>query len=105
MTADPESISWLRIVMASTTVLGLLGLLSVGLKYVASQGLMLPGKKNVKRRLQLIETLALDTRRRLVIVRQDGHEHLLLLGVGQDIVVKTNLQPTPTLSETFAKPD
>jgi flagellar protein FliO/FliZ len=41
-----------------------------------------------KRRLALVETLALDNRRRLVLVRRDGREHLLLVGGGADLVVE-----------------
>jgi flagellar protein FliO/FliZ len=39
------------------------------------------------RRLQLAESLALDTRRRLLLLRCDGRELLLLTGGGQDIVL------------------
>ncbi len=38
------------------------------------------------RRLELVESLALDPTRRLVLVRLDKHEHLLLLGEGRRIV-------------------
>lgn len=39
------------------------------------------------RRLALIEVLALDPRRRLVLVRCDGREALLLTGGGQDALL------------------
>jgi flagellar protein FliO/FliZ len=39
------------------------------------------------RRLKLEEALSLDSRRRLVIVRCDGREALLLVGGPQDVVV------------------
>lgn len=39
------------------------------------------------KRLAITESLALDPRRRLVIVRHDGREHLLLLGPAGDLVV------------------
>lgn len=42
-----------------------------------------------ERRLQVRETLALDPRRRLVLVARDGVEHLLLVGgPGGDVVVE-----------------
>ena len=41
----------------------------------------------VGRRLKTEEVLPLDTRRRLVIVRCDGREVLLLVGGPQDVVV------------------
>jgi flagellar protein FliO/FliZ len=96
MTApDPESISWLRIVIAFSVVFGLLALFGYGLKQVSLRGLTFPGRMPRQSRLQMVETLAIDIRRRLVIVRCDGKEHLLLLGANQDIVVESNLAAAP----------
>lgn len=39
------------------------------------------------RRLRLEETLALDARRRLLIVRCDGRDALILTGGGQDLLL------------------
>lgn len=44
-----------------------------------------------KRRLKLVEVLPLDSRRRLVIVRRDGVEHLLLLGAQGERVIETGI--------------
>ncbi len=93
---DPESIPWLRVFIAFAVVFGLMGLMGYALKYVNLQGLKLPGKSQRPQRLAVVETLALDLRRRLVIVRCDGKEHLLLLGANQDIVVEANLDKNPT---------
>ena len=93
---DPESVSWLRIVLAFAVVFGLMGLLAFALKYINVKGLRLPGMtKPESRRLQIIESLALDARRRVVIVRCDNREHLLLLGAGTDVVVQTDLPSAP----------
>ncbi|MBC7768320.1 MAG: flagellar biosynthetic protein FliO [Phycisphaerales bacterium] len=48
---------------------------------------MLQGGASAPRRLKLSESLMLDPRRRLVLVRCDGREHLILLGPSGDIVV------------------
>jgi len=37
------------------------------------------------RRMQLVESLTLDAQRRLVLVRLDSREHLILLGEGRQI--------------------
>ena len=37
------------------------------------------------RRMQLVESLTLDAQRRLVLVRLDQREHLILLGEGRQI--------------------
>jgi len=66
-------------------------LFGYGLKQVSLRGLTFTGRSLRQSRLQMVETLAIDIRRRLVIVRCDGKEHLLLLGANQDIVVESNL--------------
>ncbi len=52
------------------------------------------------RRLAVVDTLALDQKRQLVIVRRDDVEHLILTGGPHDVVVETGI-PVP---ET-AKPE
>jgi flagellar protein FliO/FliZ len=46
-----------------------------------------------KRRLGIEEVLSLDSKRRLVLLKRDGVEHLLLLGLNDDIVVETGIVP------------
>jgi len=41
-----------------------------------------------RRRLAIVEVLPLDARRRLVLLKRDGVEHLLLLGQHSDIVIE-----------------
>ena len=98
-----EDISWVRLVIAFTTVLVLLGGLGYILKYVSLRGLTLPGAIIRARRMQIVESLAIDTRRRFVIVRCDGREHLLLLGPQQDIVIEANLPTAPVTPTTFTQ--
>jgi flagellar protein FliO/FliZ len=45
------------------------------------------------RRLAIIEVQPVDTRRRLVLVRRDNREHLLLIGGETDIVVERDIRP------------
>jgi flagellar protein FliO/FliZ len=93
ITADAENISWLRIVLAFAVVFGLIAAFGFALKRLGSKGLRMPGAAaRAARRLELVENLPLDMRRRLVIVRCDGEEHLLLLGAHQDIVVQNALK-------------
>jgi flagellar biogenesis protein FliO len=49
------------------------------------------GRRSGPRRLALMEQLILDNRRRLVLVRQDSAEHLLLLGPGGDLLVSSGV--------------
>jgi len=91
---DLESISWVRFLVATVTVVGLLGLLGVAMKTVADRGWLVRVKRP-ERRLKIVESLPLDSRWRLVIVQCDDTEHLLLLGPGQDRLVDT-IRPSPS---------
>lgn len=93
MSPDPESFSWIRLLLAISVVAGLMALLGLVLKYISIKGLKLPGIVQPSGRLQIVESLALDMKRRLVIIRCDDREHLLLLGTNQDIVVESRPAP------------
>ena len=45
------------------------------------------------RRLKIIESLPIDPRRRLVIIRRDDVEHLIVLGQTSETVVESNITP------------
>ncbi|MGE4280341.1 MAG: flagellar biosynthetic protein FliO [Magnetospirillum sp.] len=84
-----ETSDYLRTVSALVLVLGLiLGLLWL-LRRIGVPG-MVPTRQ-ANRRLSVVESVALDARRRLVLVRRDGQEHLLLLGHTADLVVETGI--------------
>lgn len=44
-----------------------------------------------KRRLGVVEVLPLDGKRRLVLLRRDGTEHLVLLGMHDDLVIERGI--------------
>ena len=93
---ENEGVSWLKVIFAFAVVFGLLGAFGFALKRIGGQGLRMPGTApRGSRRLELVESLPLDMRRRLVIVRCDGEEHLLLLGAQKDIVVSNSLKKKP----------
>jgi flagellar protein FliO/FliZ len=48
-----------------------------------------------KRRLSIVETLGLDAKRRLVLVRRDDKEHLVILGPASETVVEAGIAPPP----------
>jgi flagellar protein FliO/FliZ len=56
--------------------------LGVGGRFIATGG---------KKRLAMVEVLPLDGRRRLVLVRRDGVEHLVLLGLNNDVLVESGI--------------
>jgi flagellar biogenesis protein FliO len=54
-------------------------------------GTFIAGGIHRHRRLSILDAAAVDTKRRLVLVRRDDHEHLLLIGGATDIVVERNI--------------
>jgi flagellar biogenesis protein FliO len=86
--------SWVRVIVAFLVVLALMAGLAAALRYVSARGLTFRPKGSPERRMKVVESLALDARRRCVIVRCDEREHLLLLGNQDDIVIETNLPPS-----------
>ena len=83
----PDTVSFTRLFLASGVVFGLMAVLGFGLKYLKGRGLTLRTLSSRGTRLRIVESLALDMRRRLVLVQCDEEEHLLLLGATQDLVV------------------
>ncbi len=49
------------------------------------------GGKNRQPRLQVLDAAAVDTRRRLVLVRRDDVEHLIMIGGPTDIVIESRI--------------
>ncbi len=77
---------YLRSLMAFGVVVALIG----GAAWLARRfgaGGMLPRGRR-QRRLSVVQMLPLDNRRRLVLVRRDGVEHLLLIGGTADLVIE-----------------
>lgn len=87
--------STLRAVFALAIVLGLILALAYVLKRYAPQFMaQLQAKRGQKKRLEVVETLVLDPARRLVLVRLDEEERLILLGEGHELI-----EPRPKHSE------
>ena len=89
-----ETESYLRFVLALAFVLGLIGLLAMLAKRF-NLGFPTPMKTGRDRRLAVIDVAPIDSRRRLVLLRRDGVEHLVLLGPGQDVVIESGIVPPP----------
>lgn len=87
-----------RFVLALIAVLALIGAIAWLARRLGLGGKLAPNRgKNP--RLSLVEVLALDSRRRLVLVRRDAREHLLLLGPGGDLRVESDISAAKRASE------
>jgi flagellar protein FliO/FliZ len=74
----------LRAIFALALTLGLIGVAAVlARRYGPSAIFRMQQTTKAQRRLAVVETLMLDPARRLVIVRCDDQERLLLLGEGR----------------------
>lgn len=50
-----------------------------------------------KKRLKVIESQALDARRRLLLVQCDDKQHLVILGLNGETVIKTDIEPVKNI--------
>ncbi|MEH6664859.1 MAG: flagellar biosynthetic protein FliO [Brevundimonas sp.] len=75
-----------RAILGLAITLGLIGLAAYALRRYAP-GLMVrfQGVRD-ERRMQVVETLVLDPARRLILVRVDDEERLILLGEGKELI-------------------
>lgn len=56
-----------------------------------------------ERRLALVEVRPLDAKRKLVLLRRDDREHLVLLGAGSDLLIESDI-PAPPARPAAASP-
>jgi len=86
----------LRILFGFFAVLGLIALSALAARKFGLAAAT--GGLSRKRRLSVVETLAIDARRRAVIVKCDGKEHLILLGATSETIVDNDIE-TPEVAE------
>lgn len=79
-----------RYAVALAVVIGLLLLLRWVLRNYAVGGQLSIGRSR-QSRLTVVEQVAVDQRRRLLLVRRDNVEHLILIGGGNDLVVEPTI--------------
>jgi len=86
-----------RIMFGLVTVIGLIA----GFAFIAHKigFAKLAGAARSKRRLSVVESLALDARRKLLIIRCDDTEHVIVSGPNGDTLIKS----APMLSATTAE--
>lgn len=75
-----------RAIFALAFTLGIIGLAAWGARRYAPQLLARLSAERGEKRMQVVETLMLDPARRLVLVRIDDEERLMLLGEGRELI-------------------
>ncbi len=89
-----EFTSYLRFGAALVLVLGLIGIAAWAARRFGLAG-RLPVARSRGRRLAVVDVTPLDTKRRLVLLRRDGVEHLVLLGSAGDLVIERGIPVAP----------
>lgn len=85
-----ETVDYSRFALAFVFVLGLIGLFSALLKRYGNAHQIYKAK-DTESRLDIIEARFIDARRKLVLVKRDNVEHLLLLAEGRETVIESNI--------------
>lgn len=75
-----------RAIFGLAFVLGLIGLVAWASRRYAPQLMAKLSAERGERRLKVVETLVLDPARRLVLVKIDDEERLILLGEGRELI-------------------
>ena len=88
-TVDPT-----RFIFASFFVLGLLGLLAIVLKHYSQKSF---GQKffvvtQTKGRISVVETRRIDHKSKLILIKRDDVEHLLLVGDGKSTLIESGIK-------------
>lgn len=94
MTMEPENL--LRFVAALAFVVALIAAIAWLARRWMPGGAAVSASK--RRRLQIVETLALDPKTRAMLLRRDGVEHLLVVGPHGTSVVE-RVEASSTASE------
>lgn len=83
-----DLVSGFRFVLALVVVIGLIAALAWLLRKYGSGRVTLGGGKG---RLAVVEAAHIDAKRRLVLIRRDDVEHLILLAPNSETVVETGI--------------
>jgi len=81
----------LRFLFAFIVVLGLIGLTAWLVRRFGATHLGATATRGRQPRLAVIDAAAVDGRRRLVLIRRDNVEHLLMIGGPSDVVIEPNI--------------
>ncbi|MDE1567777.1 flagellar biosynthetic protein FliO [Aquabacter sediminis] len=79
-----------RLAIAAVVIVVLLGLTVLIVRALSGRGRG-PGGRSRQARLAVMDSVPVDQRRRLILVRRDDVEHLLLIGGNRDLVVEPSI--------------
>jgi flagellar protein FliO/FliZ len=97
-----DILEFIRALAALAVTLGLIGLAAWALRKYGPDAIGRAIAARQDRRLKIVESLALDPTRRLVVVSLDGEERMILLGDGR--LLDWVPQPHPATAELPTSP-
>ncbi|NMN60132.1 Meckel syndrome type 1 protein [Xanthobacter sp. SG618] len=84
----------IRVAIAAIVIAALLGLTVLVMRRLAGRAAGGDRRGRTGPRLSVLDSVSVDQRRRLVLVRRDEVEHLLLIGGNSDLVIEQNIGAT-----------
>ena len=95
--------TYFRFLVALIFVLALIGVLAwAARRYGFLRGTV--RSRNGERRIEVVEIVPVDSKRRLLLLRRDGTEHLVLLGQTTDVVIESGIERTAPVQRTGEAP-
>ncbi|WP_238121210.1 MULTISPECIES: flagellar biosynthetic protein FliO [unclassified Xanthobacter] len=82
---------WVRLAISVVVIAVLLGATILVIRRLGGGSGRMTGRGRAGPRLAVVDAISIDPRRRLVLVRRDDVEHLLLTGGTNDVVVEPNI--------------
>ncbi len=82
---------YVRFVFALAFVLGLIGLATLALKRFGMLPRVTRRKTGSGKRLGIVEIAPIDAKRRLILVRRDEVEHLIVLGTSSELLIESGI--------------
>ena len=86
-----EFSSYIRFLLALIFVIGLIGAFAVIARRMGFGFPNIAIKKSANRRLLVEEVIPIDGRRRIVLIKRDNTEHLILLSSNNEIIIENNI--------------
>jgi len=85
---------YVRFLLALLLVLALIAALTWAARRFGLGGQLVPNTGKSPR-LTIVEVKTIDPRRKLLLVRRDNREHLILLGVESDLLLESGIEASP----------
>lgn len=105
---DLEFAHYIQFFFALVFVIGLIGLVTLVMRHYGLGGAIKfnARSRNGRRRIAVVDAIGVDARRRLILIRRDDVEHLVLLGAHDDLLIERGIVPPETdeISEDVHSP-